>query len=125
MFNQVATIMMSGIIVALIFPMLIMPALGLDKNLWITVMSVLAIIALPLTLLEYFFTKERVTEETASEHNEDIPYLTQVKAVFTNKYLMLIFVYFLIYALARTLEYQSGYYCNYFLGSYNDGITQT
>jgi GPH family glycoside/pentoside/hexuronide:cation symporter len=56
--------MMSGIIVALIFPMLIMPALGLDKNLWITVMSVLAIIALPLTLLEYFFTKERVTEET-------------------------------------------------------------
>lgn len=125
-FNQVATIMMSGIIVALVFPMLIMPALGLDKNLWITVMSVLAIIALPLTLLEYFFTKERVTEETASEHNEDIPYLTQVQAVFTNKYLLLIFVYFLISMIGANIKNISlVYYCNYVLGSYNDGITQT
>ena len=35
-FNQITTIMMSGIIVALIFPMLVMPALGVDKAKWIT-----------------------------------------------------------------------------------------
>ena len=62
-FNQIATIMMSGILVALIFPMVIMPVLGVDKSKWITIMSILSIIALPLTLLEYYYTKERVTLE--------------------------------------------------------------
>ena len=39
-FNQISTIMMSGIIVALIFPMLIMPQLGVDKSKWIVTMSI-------------------------------------------------------------------------------------
>ena len=55
-FNQIATIMMSGILVALVFPMVIMPMLGVDKAKWITTMSLLSIFALPLTLLEYYFT---------------------------------------------------------------------
>ena len=55
-FNNIATVMVTGILVALIFPMLIMPALGVDSAKWITVMSILSILALPLTLLEYFFT---------------------------------------------------------------------
>ena len=50
-FNQIATIMMSGILVALVFPMAIMPAIGVDKSKWITLMSILSIVALPLTLL--------------------------------------------------------------------------
>ncbi|MBQ6293914.1 MAG: MFS transporter [Lachnospiraceae bacterium] len=62
-FNQITTIMMSGILVALVFPMLIMPAIGADKSKWIFLMSILSILALPLTLMEYFFTKERITEE--------------------------------------------------------------
>lgn len=49
-FNQIATIMMSGIIVALIFPMLIMPQLGVDKSKWIVTMSILSCLALPLLL---------------------------------------------------------------------------
>ena len=51
-FNQIATIMMSGILVALVFPMVIMPKIGVDKAKWITLMSVLSILTLPLTLLE-------------------------------------------------------------------------
>ena len=39
-FNQIATIMMSGILVALIFPMVIMPAIGVDKHKWIILMMV-------------------------------------------------------------------------------------
>ena len=62
-FNQIATIMMSGILVALVFPMVIMPMIGVDKGKWIALMSCLSILALPLTLLEYYFTKERVTLE--------------------------------------------------------------
>ena len=62
-FNQITTIMMSGILVALVFPMVIMPMIGVDKSKWITLMTILSIIALPLTLLEYYFTKERVTRK--------------------------------------------------------------
>lgn len=125
-FNQISTIMMSGILVALVFPMVIMPMIGVDKNMWITVMSILSILALPLTLLEYYFTKERVTEETADSPQEKISYRTMAKAVFTNKYLVIIFVYFLIYTVGMCIKNLGlVYYCNYVLGTYNDGITQT
>ena len=61
-FNNVATIMITGIIVALIFPMLILPKLGVDKSSWISMAVILSIIALPLTLLEYYHTKELLTK---------------------------------------------------------------
>ena len=125
-FNQISTIMMSGILVALVFPMAIMPMLGVDKSLWIIVMGVLAGMALPLTLLEYYFTKERVTEEQAAEGEKKIPFLTQLKIVLTDKYMLVMFVYFLIYTFASSLKNLGlVYYCNYVLGTYNDGITQT
>ena len=125
-FNQIATIMMSGILVALVFPMVIMPMLGVDKTQWILTMSLLAIIALPLTLLEYFFTKERVTLETQEEKTEAIPFLRQIKTVFGDKYMIIIYVYFLIYTLGSSIKNISlPYFCNYVLGTYNDGITQT
>lgn len=73
-FNQITTIMMSGILVALVFPMVIMPMIGVDKGKWITLMSVLSIVALPLTLLEYYFTKERVTEESTGKEEEKVSF---------------------------------------------------
>ncbi len=125
-FNQITTIMMSGILVALIFPMLIMPAIGVDKGKWITLMCIISIVALPLTLLEYFFTKERVTEETTQAGEETkLPFLRQMKILFTDRYMLLMYAYFLLYTVGTTLK-NIGlvYYCNYVLGTYNDGITQ-
>lgn len=124
-FNQIASVMMSGIVVALVFPMAIMPLLGVNKSLWIIVMSVLSVIALPLTLVEYYFTKERVTEEQAESNAPKLSFSKQLKIVFSDKYLLIIFVYFLIYTLGSCLK-NIGlvYYCNYVLGTYNDGITQ-
>ena len=86
-FNQITTIMMSGILVALIFPMLIMPMIGADKSKWILLMSVLSILALPLTLLEYFFTKERITEEVerSGQEQEKASFREQMKLLFTDK----------------------------------------
>ena len=125
-FNQIATIMMGGILVALIFPMVIMPAIGVDKHKWIILMSVLSIMALPLTLLEYYFTKERVTEETQEEANDSVSFKTQLKAIFTDKYMIIIYVYFLIYTFGSSIKNMSlVYFCNYVLGTYNDGKTQT
>lgn len=124
-FNQISTIMMSGILVALVFPMAIMPILGVDKSLWIIVMGILSGLALPLTLLEYYFTKERVTEEQMGQAEKKIPFLTQLKIVLTDKYMIVMFVYFLIYTLASSLKNLGlVYYCNWVLGTYNDGITQ-
>ena len=126
-FNQITTIMMSGILVALVFPMVIMPMIGVDKSKWITLMAILSIIALPLTLLEYFFTKERVTEENAGEDEtkSQLPFGQQIKILFTDKYMVLMYVYFLVYTIGTTLKNLGlVYYCNYVLGTYNDGITQ-
>lgn len=123
-FNQITTIMMSGILVALIFPMVIMPMIGVDKGKWITLMTILSILALPLTLVEYYFTKERVTEEAGPEE-EQLPFVKQLKILFTDKYMVLMYVYFFVYTVGVTLKNLGlVYYCNYVLGTYNDGITQ-
>lgn len=125
-FNQIATIMMSGILVALVFPMVIMPAIGADKSKWIVLMSVLSILALPLTLSEYFFTKERVTLENQGTEEAAIPFRAQLKAIFTDRYMLIIYAYFLIYTFGTSIKNLSlVYFCNYVLGTYNDGITQT
>lgn len=125
-FNQIATIMISGMLVAMVFPMVIMPMIGVNVTGWITLMGILSILTLPLTLMEYYFTKERVTEETAGQEEKKIPFLTQLKIIFTDKYMLLIFGYFLIWTIGTSMKNLGlVYFCNYVLGTYNDGITQT
>lgn len=125
-FNQISNIMMTGILVALVFPMVIMPIIGADQGKWIALMSLLSILALPLTLVEYYFTKERVTLETQAEDTVPVPLKKQLKAIFTDRYMLLIYAYFLVYILGTSIKNLSlVYYCNYVLGTYNDGMTQT
>lgn len=100
--------------------------MGSDKVNWIIVMSILSAIAFPLTLIEYYYTKERVTEEQASDNTEKkVPFLTQLKIVLTDKYMVVMFLYFLIYTFSSSLK-NIGlvYYCDNVLGEYNDGKTQ-
>ena len=125
-FNQIATIMMSGILVALVFPMVVMPVIGADRVKWITLMSILSILALPLTLLEYYFTRERVTEEVQSAEEEQISFAAQLKAIVSDRYMLLIYGYFLVTTVSTSIKNISlVYFCNYVLGAYNDGVTQT
>lgn len=124
-FNNVASVMATGIIVALVFPMVIMPILGVNRSLWLLVMSILAIIVLPLTLIEYFFTKERVTQE-GGDNMEARPVREQLNAVLHDKYWIVLMLYLIVYTLGSNFKNVSlVYYCNYVLGTYNDGITQT
>jgi GPH family glycoside/pentoside/hexuronide:cation symporter len=125
-FNNIAAIMVSGIIVALIFPMLVLPALGVDQSKWIKVMSIISILAFPLTVIEYYFTKERVTEESADIDKKAASVKEQLKAVLTDKFWVVIILYYFIYTFGVNLKNISLiYYSNYVLGTYNDGITQT
>ncbi len=124
-FNQVASVMVTGILAALIFPMLILPIIGSNKTLWVAAMSIIAICMMPLMLLEYYYTKERVTEEQGTTETVKVPYIMQIKAVLSDKYLVLLLVFFLINTAGAVVKNTSlVYYCNYVLGTYNDGITQ-
>ena len=89
-------------------------------------MSILSCIALPLTLMEYYFTKERITLEGSEQKKESVAMVTQLKAVFSDKYMIIIFIYFLIFTVGSTIKNISlVYFSNYVLGTYNDGKTQT
>ncbi len=122
-FNNIASVMISGIIVALIFPMVVMPMLGANQSAWLGLMSVLSILALPLTLVEYYFTKERITEEAADA--EAVSMRVQMKAVFKDPSWLIFMGFFLVFNFGTQLKNLAlVYYCNYVLGSYNDGITQ-
>ena len=66
--------------------------------------DVLSIAALPLTLLEYYSTKERVTLEAQNEDTPSVPFANQLKAIFTDKYMLIIYAYFLIYVIGSTIK---------------------
>lgn len=124
-FSNISTVMITGIIVALIFPMLVLPRLGANQDAWLTVMGVISALALPLTLLEYLFTKERISQEDAADEKPR-PMAEQLRAVFRDKYWLIIMAYYVVYILATNCKNLAlVYYCNYVLGSYNDGVTQT
>ncbi len=124
-FNNVASVMVSGIVVALLFPMLVMPRLGVSPKAWLLCMGILSVLAFPLIMLEYFYTRERVTEEIGN--TEKIRSVKeQLNVILHEKYWILIALYFLIFTLGSSFKNSAlVYYCNYVLGSYNDGITQT
>ncbi len=128
--NNIANTMMTGVIAALIFPAVILPVLGANPKLWLITISILSIIAFPLIVLEYYFTKERITLEDLGKSDSDKANQPtgkqQLKAIFADKYCIIIFVYFAISLVAAQLKNTSlVYYCNYVLGTYNDGYTQS
>ena len=59
--NNVASTMMTGILGALFFPAVILPVIGVNQKLWLITISTLSILAFPLIIMEYYFTRERIT----------------------------------------------------------------
>ena len=75
--------------------------------------------------MEYYFTKERITLEGGEQKKDSVAMATQLKAVFSDKYMIIIFIYFLIFTVGSTIKNISlVYFSNYVLGTYNDGKTQ-
>ena len=127
MMSSMGQMLIPGTVVSILFPLLILPVVGVDQGKWIKIMAVFAILLLPAVLIEYYFTKERVTEETENIETTDThTFKEQVAACFSSKYwvtIMLITVIYLIYNNFQVVS--TSYYCNWVLGSYNDGITMT
>ncbi len=126
-FNNIANITITGILVALLFPMLVLPRIKGNIDAWITVMSVAAILMLPVMLLEYYFTKERVTEAGGMIQEKDThTFKEKLKACVSSKNWWILVVFWLLYWVGQlTRSNAITYYANWVLGkSYADGITQ-
>lgn len=133
-----STGMPSGAIVAVLFPSFIMPFVGVNRNRWVPVMAAIAVTALPFILMEYYFTRERVTEEelqkrsSASESSakavppEHLSLSKQLRLCLRSHRWIVLMLFLCLNHLVNCLASSSTfYYCNWVLGSYNDGITQT
>lgn len=144
-----AQFMLSGSFLAILFPCFLVPLMGVDQKAWITTIAIVTCVCCPMLLFEYYYTRERVTEEemsaarNLSERRESAAVRNvtgrqertaarkvstmkqQLKACLKSRYWILVMVYVIVIDLFSALSSSSiFYYCNWVLGSYNDGITQ-
>lgn len=95
--RMVSWTLISGIVIGMLVSTVLIP-FWLEKSLsgYFILLIILSIVAVPLLLMEYFFTKERVIEDVAQEvglENENkIPLKQQMKALMTNKYFVILMV---------------------------------
>ena len=88
--------LISGIIIGMIINSVVLPMwLEKDINGYAILMIGMSLIAIPLLLLEYYYTKERViedVEEQSVKNENQIPLKEQVKALVTNKYFIIVMI---------------------------------
>ena len=126
LFTSMAQNMIPGTVIYIIVPLILLPYMGVDSARWATVMSIISIAVLPGTLLQYFFTKERVSEDAAASETKAVSLGTQIKTCFTDKYWLMYFGILFMYQFSQNLYNAcSVFYANWVLGTYNDGTTLT
>lgn len=89
--------LLSGIVIGMVFNMVLLPMwLEKDINGYPILMITISILAIPLLLLEYFYTRERITEDVAVEYDHldetRIPLKQQLKALLSNKYYLILII---------------------------------
>ena len=126
MFTSMGASMIPGVLATMIMPYAI-AAVGVGSEAqsgWMMMMCVVSIVALPACLLEYYFTKERVTEDieaSAEAEKQVVAFKEQMKACFTNKYWLIIMGVWVLYNITQYLATNSMlYYCNWVL---SDSVT--
>lgn len=122
MLTSTGVSMVPGCAVTVIMPLLVQwMGLGAGaQHMWLTVMSVISAAALPAAMLEYYFTRERVTEKQGGcqQSPGKVSYRKQVLACITDRYWLAIILANLFFNLAGGLSTQSMlYFCNWVLSS--------
>lgn len=122
-------------LVSILFPMILTSVCaavhGNNAQGYLLTMSIVACIALPLTFVQYFYTRERVTEERRNqigivtdtvdaagkrlgEHKKEASMLEQLKACLKTKYwVLLILVVLIWYTLSNMRNISLVYYCGW------------
>lgn len=121
--TSTGTSMIPGLLVTIILPVII-NAIGVgpeSQSTWIFVMGLLSVLALPATLIEYYFTKERVTEDariTSDDSAPSVSFSEQMKACVKDPYWMIVMGFTITYQIFNFLSTNSMiYYCNWVLGN--------
>ena len=130
MLTSTGVSMIPGILTTIIMPIMVGLFLGVgegSRSNWLMMMSILSIIMLPATLIQYYFTRERVTEDARmaegdTAETEAVSYSQQLKACFANKYWLYIMGFILIYDIANVLSTNSIlYFSNWVLNNSVEG----
>lgn len=93
--RKVSWTLISGIIIGMIINSVVLPMwLEKDINGYAVLLICLSLAAIPLLLLEYYYTKERIIDDVGLENEQQnsIPVKQQLKALLTNKYFVIIFI---------------------------------
>lgn len=110
----------------MVFPMIIAWFLGgwenPNKTAWTVAFIAIGIVTFLFTVLQYYFTRERVTEETihsASSHKQKISIKNQLKAVITDKFWWIVIIFYFAFQFSGAFKNLSiTYFCsNQFSGT--------
>ncbi len=118
--------MIPGSIIYILVPLFLLPYMGVDAARWAKVMSILSILVLPGAILQYYFTKERVSEDAAASAVKKVNLWSEIKTCFSDKYWLMYFGIWLLYNFSQNIYNASTvFFANWVLGTYNDGKTLT
>lgn len=130
-FSNASGVAAVGIGASILVPMLLQSFLFVEKDgvidtaasysNWRLVMIILCIVTFLGIMLEYYFTRERITEENQKLDikEEKLPMMKQLKACVNNRYWWIIILYFLLFQFGGLVKNGSmSYYCRWMF----DGI---
>lgn len=122
-FRKLCWTLISGIIIGLIVNSVLIPYwLQNDITGYPLLMIILSICAVPLLLMEYYYTKERIIEDVNLESESGkagkVPLKAQLKALFTNRFYVILIIIATIQGIVdnfkgSTVQY---YYVQYLMG---------
>lgn len=118
MLTSMATSLLPGMLTTIIMPLLV-SFIGVGngaRGAWLSVMGILSILAIPATLLEYYFMRERISNRIQAQKVASLH--AQMKACIRNRFWLLIMLFTLTINLCSNLS--NGvilYYCNWVLGN--------
>lgn len=125
--------LLSGIVIGMVFNMVLLPMwLEKDINGYPVLMVTMSLVAIPLLLMEYFYTRERISEDVSIEvsgllKKNEIPLKDQLKALFTNKYYVILIIIFTISGIVD--NFKGGnvqyFYIKYLLDGVNNPLMFT
>ena len=124
--------LISGIIIGLIVQTVLIP-FWLQDHIegYAILLIVLSVCAVPLILMEYYYTKERVVEdvnkEAADGNASKVPLKAQLKALFTNRFYVILIVLVTLQGVLDTFKGGNVqyYYVQYLLGGVENPAMQT
>ena len=122
-YANIGGLFIPGTFVAIIIPMFLLPLMGVDGKTWLTVFGLFSAVAFPCILIEYYFTRERVTESaTFIEDKKNANLKEQIASVLKSKYFVAYIINALIVGIFSGMaDISRLYYCRYVLSDYVGG----